>query len=92
MTAERGFARTINLTKMDAFEVYAADMQALAADRDAERVTDSQVRSRSKDIQWRVFGGLWLQNQWARTATYVGGYTGDWASNLDTQEDGDAFR
>ena len=32
-TAERGFARTIALTKMDAFEVYAADMQALAADR-----------------------------------------------------------
>ena len=44
LTAERDFARTINLTTMDAFEVYAADMQALAADRDAHRVTDRQIR------------------------------------------------
>src|SRR5215212_9487388 len=43
LTAERGFARTIALTKMDAFEVYAADMRDLAADRDAKRVTDRQV-------------------------------------------------
>ena len=53
LTAERGFVRTINLTRMDAFEVYAADMQKLAADRDAHRVTDRQVRSRANDIQWR---------------------------------------
>jgi hypothetical protein len=53
LTAERGFVRTINLTRMDAFEVYAADMQKLAADRDAHRVTDRQVRSRATDIQWR---------------------------------------
>jgi hypothetical protein len=50
LTVERGFARTITLTKMDAFEVYAADMQALAADRDAKRVTDRQVRSRANEI------------------------------------------
>jgi hypothetical protein len=55
LTAERGFARTINLTKMDAFDVYAADMQALAADRDTHRVTDRQARSRAKDIQWKFF-------------------------------------
>src|SRR5215475_13925373 len=42
LTAERGFMRAIALTKMDAFEVYAADMQALAVDRDAKRVTDRQ--------------------------------------------------
>ena len=53
LTAERGFTRTIALTKMDAFEVYAAGMQALAVDRDALRVTDSQVRSRANDIYWR---------------------------------------
>ena len=53
LTAERGFARAIALTKMDAFEVYAADMQALAVDRDAHRVTDRQVRSRANDIYWR---------------------------------------
>ena len=44
LTVERGFARTIALTKMDAFEVYAADMQTLAADRDAKRVTDRLFR------------------------------------------------
>lgn len=50
LTAERSFARAIALTKMDAFEVYATNMQALAADRDAHRVTDRQVRSRANDI------------------------------------------
>jgi hypothetical protein len=53
LKAERGFARTIALTKMDAFEVYAAGMQALAVDRDAHRVTDREVRSRANDIWWR---------------------------------------
>jgi hypothetical protein len=53
LTAERGFARAIALTKMDAFEVYAADLQKLAADRDAHRVTDRQVRSRANDIHRR---------------------------------------
>src|SRR4051812_31366911 len=53
LIAERGFARTIALTKMDAFEVYAVGMQALAADRDVKRVTDRQVRSRANDIWWR---------------------------------------
>ena len=53
LTAERGFARAIALTKMDAFEVYAAGMQALAVDRDAHRVTDRQIRSRANDIYWR---------------------------------------
>lgn len=53
LIAESGFAKIINLTKMDAFEVYAADMQALAVDRDAKRVTDSQVRSRSQEILWK---------------------------------------
>jgi len=51
LTAERGFARTIALTKMDAFEVYAADLQTLAADRDAKRVTDREVMSRANEIK-----------------------------------------
>ena len=53
LAAERGFATTISLTKMDAFEVYAADMRTLAADRDANRVTDRQVRSRAEEIRWK---------------------------------------
>jgi hypothetical protein len=55
LTAQRGFFRSIALTKMDAFEVYAADMQALAADWDAHRVTDRQARPRAKEIQWKFF-------------------------------------
>ena len=55
LTADRGFVSNIALTKMDAFEVYAAEMQALAADRDAHRATDRQARSRAKDIQRKFF-------------------------------------
>ena len=55
LTAQRGFFRSIALTKMDAFEVYAADMQALAADWDAHRVRDRQARSRAEEIQWKFF-------------------------------------
>ena len=55
LTAEHGFATTISLTKMDAFEVYAADMRALAADRDAKRVTASQVVSRTEEIRSKFF-------------------------------------
>jgi hypothetical protein len=51
LTAERGFLTTISLTKMDAFEVYAADMRALAADRDAKRVTAREVISRAEEIR-----------------------------------------
>ena len=66
LTAERGFARAIALTKMDAFEVYAADMQALAVDRDAHRVTDRQVRSRANDIYWRFLADCGCKPERAR--------------------------
>jgi hypothetical protein len=74
LTAERGFARAIALTKMDAFEVYAADMQALAVDRDANRVTDRQVRSRANDIYWRFLAdcGCKPQRQLGTTVGYYG--------------------
>ena len=68
LTAERGFATTISLTKMDAFEVYAADMRTLAADRDAGRITDRQFTSRAEEIRWRFLAdcgckpGLELRN------------------------------
>ena len=55
LTAERGFLTTISLTKMDAFEVYAADMRALAADRDAKRITATQVVSRTEEIRSKFF-------------------------------------
>jgi len=73
LTAERGFARTIALTKMDAFEAYAADMQTLAADRDARRVTDRQVRSRANDIQRRFLADCGCKPERARLNASGGG-------------------
>jgi hypothetical protein len=44
LASERAFAVTIKMKKMEAFEAYAANMQALAAERDAKRVTAQQVK------------------------------------------------
>jgi len=74
LTAERGFAKTIALTKMDAFEVYAADMQTLAVDRDANRVTDRQVRSRANDIQWRFLADCSCKPGWKPRPAYANAY------------------
>jgi hypothetical protein len=74
LTAERGFARTIALTKMDAFEVYAADMQALAVDRDANRVPDREVRSRANDIQWRFLADCGCKPRWKSRPAYANAY------------------
>ena len=74
LTAERGFARAIALTKMDAFEVYAADMQTLAADRDAHRVTDREVRSRANDIQWRFLADCGCKPGWKPRPAYANAY------------------
>ena len=70
LTAERSFARTIALTKMDAFETYAAGMQTLAADRDANRVTDRQVRSRAEEIQWQFFADCGCKPGWKPRPAY----------------------
>ena len=74
LTAERSFARAIALTKMDAFEVYAAGMQALAADRDANRVTDRQVRSRSEEIQWKFLADCGCKPGWKSRPVYAQAY------------------
>jgi hypothetical protein len=74
LTAERGFARTINLTKMDAFEVYAADMQALAVDRDAKRITDRQVRSRAQEILWKFLVDCGCKPGWKSRPAYGHSY------------------
>jgi len=82
LTAERSFVRTINLTRMDAFEVYAADMQKLAADRDAHRVTDRQVRSRANDIQWRFLADCGCKPEMAsRFASNFASGSGPFAGN-----------
>jgi len=70
LAAERGFARAINLTKMQAFEVYAADMEVLAADRDAKRVTDHQVRSRAEYILWKFLADCDCKPGWKPNPNY----------------------
>jgi len=70
LTAERAFATTISLTRMDAFEVYAADMRALAADRDAGRVTERQVRSRAEEIQWKFLVDCGCKPGWKSRPAY----------------------
>jgi hypothetical protein len=74
LNAERSFARTIALTKMDAFEVYAADMQALAADRDAKRITEREVRSRAEEIQWKFLADCGCKPGWKSRPAYAQAY------------------
>ena len=74
LTAERAFATNISLTKMDAFDVYAADMRALAADRDANRVTDRQVRSRAEEIQWKFLVDCGCKPGWKSRPAYGHSY------------------
>lgn len=70
LSAERAFATTIALTKMDAFDVYAAEMGALAADRDANRVTDRQVRSMAEEIQWKFLTDCDCKPRWKSRPVY----------------------
>ena len=51
VAAQRDFAVAIHLPKMDAFDIYAAKMLALAADRDAGRVDLKQTQSRAASIR-----------------------------------------
>ena len=70
LRAEHAFATTISLTRMDAFDVYAAEMRALAADRDAGRVTDRQVRSRAEEIQWKFLADCSCKPGWKQRPAY----------------------
>ena len=51
VAAQRDFAVAIHLPNMDAFDVYAAQMIALAGDRDAGRVDRRQMRTRAASIR-----------------------------------------
>jgi len=51
VAAERAFAMTIHLQKMEAFEAYAAKMLALGADRDAGRLTLDETKIRATAIR-----------------------------------------
>jgi hypothetical protein len=64
VAAERNFAAAIHLQHMDAFETYAAQMLALAADRDAGLVNLDQVKARAAAIR---------QDYWAACACNITG-------------------
>jgi hypothetical protein len=51
VAAERNFAMAIQLPKMDAFDTYAAQMMALAADYDAGRIYLKRMNARAADIR-----------------------------------------
>jgi hypothetical protein len=51
LAAERNFAVAIELPKMDAFDTYAAQMMALAADYDAGRIYLKRMNARAADIR-----------------------------------------
>ncbi len=70
LAAERGFAQAIALRRMDAFETYAAQMMALAADRDAQSVTDRQVRTRANEIQWKFLADCGCKPGWKPNPNY----------------------
>ena len=57
VAAERGFALALHLPNMDAFDTYAARMQALAADYDAGRIALKQMGEKAAYIRrgyWRA--------------------------------------
>ena len=51
LAAERKFFTAINLRKMERFDAYAAGYQTLAADRDANRISDSQAGRRAANMR-----------------------------------------
>jgi len=51
LAAERAFAVAVNLKRMASFDQYATRMQALAADRDADRVNARQVQRQADAIR-----------------------------------------
>lgn len=51
LAAERKFFTAVKMQKMDKFEAYAAGYQALAADRDAHRISDSEAGRRAANMR-----------------------------------------
>jgi hypothetical protein len=51
LTAEREFATTIHLRRMDVFEIYASRMMALGADRDDGQLSPQDVQARANAIR-----------------------------------------
>ena len=61
VAAERNFVVAIHLPKTDAFDAYATQMMALAADHDAGRVNEVQANARATSIRndyWLAYNDL----------------------------------
>ena len=87
LAAARAFFTAIEMKKMDSFEAYAIRMQALAADRDAKRVTDRQARSRGGEIVYQFYADCECKPKRASSVTadlsgYPSSYDGMPSGNL----------
>ena len=72
VAAQRDFAVAIHLPRMDAFDIYAAKMLALAAERDAGRITLKQMGARATSIR----NDYWLAYAPRARPTYDHGSVG----------------
>lgn len=77
VAAERNFANSIHLAKMDVFETYADRMMALAAERDAGLADVEKIQSRAAAIRKNYWAACNCNIRERRIArTYGGGDTG----------------
>jgi hypothetical protein len=72
LVAERIFFSDINFKKMDVFEAYAASYQALAADRDAGRVSEKEAGHRVHTILSRFYRNCNCTSQRGGWSTMAG--------------------
>jgi hypothetical protein len=57
LAAERNFVMAVRLSKMDAFDTYASQMTALAADYDAGRIDLKQMDARASAVRFQYLDG-----------------------------------
>lgn len=86
LAAERDFAHAIHLVKMEAFETYAAQMMALAADRDGGLVSLDDVKTRAGLIRrdyWAACACILTGRRLARNGPYYGSDIGTYYNGGD---------
>jgi len=76
LEAEHTFATAIKLKRMDTFEAYASRMQALAADEDANRITNNQAESRADAIRSEFMADCGCKPKNTYRAAYMPGLPG----------------
>jgi hypothetical protein len=63
LAARRDFYTAIKLERMDRFEAYAVSYQALAADRDAKRISDKQASLKADQMLSEFYAGCRCRQQ-----------------------------